>query len=106
MSYCLVYTTCADFAAAELIAQRLVEAKLAACVNIFPAMTSIYRWQGKIAREQETAVLIKTKTALFTAVEEKITSLHSYDTCCVIQLPLTAGADKFLRWIEAQVTIP
>ena len=103
MSYCLVYTTCADFAAAEKIAQQLVEDKLAACVNIFPAITSIYRWQGKIEQAQEVAALIKTKAALFTDVENKIKSLHSYETCCVIKLPITAGSNKFLNWIDAQV---
>ena len=103
MSYCLVYTTCADFATAEKIAQQLVEDRLAACVNIFPAITSIYRWQGKIEQGQEAAALIKTKAALFAAVENKIKSLHSYETCCVIKLPITAGSDKFLQWIDAQV---
>ena len=104
MSYCLAYMTCAEVAEAEKIAQQLVEERLAACVNIFPAITSIYRWQGKVERGQEVAALIKTKDSAYAAIEKKIKSLHSYDTCCVIKLPITAGSGKFLAWIDEQVT--
>ena len=104
MNYCLIYTTFADQHEAEQVAQQLVEDKLAACVNIFPAITAIYRWQGKIERGQETAALIKTRDKLFTAVEHKIKQLHSYENCCVIKLPITAGSQQFLDWITAQTT--
>ena len=96
MNYCLIYTTFADQHEAEQVAQQLVENKL--------AITAIYRWQGKIEREQETAALIKTSDKLFTAVEHKIKQLHSYENCCVIKLPITAGSQQFLDWITAQTT--
>ena len=104
MSYCLVYSTFADHAEAKRVALQLVEERLAACVNIFPAITAIYRWQGEVEQGQEVAALIKTKDELFVAIENKIKELHSYETCCVIKLPLTAGSEKFLSWIDAQVS--
>lgn len=103
MSYCLVYTTFADHAEAKQVALQLVEDKLAACVNIFPAITAIYRWQGKIEQGQEVAALIKTKDSLFAAIEHKIKTLHSYETCCIIKLPITAGSEKFLSWLDTQL---
>ena len=103
MGYCLVYTTFADDVEAKRVALQLVEDRLAACVNIFPAITAIYRWQGKIEQGQEVAALIKTKDELFAEIENKIKVLHSYETCCVIKLPITAGSEKFLSWIDAQL---
>ena len=104
MKHCLIYTTFANQHEAKQIAQQLVENKLAACVNIFPTITSIYRWQDKIEHDQETAALIKTNDTLFNAVEDKIKQLHSYSNCCVIKLPITAGSQQFLDWITAQTT--
>ena len=105
MGYCLVYTTFVDDDEAKRVALQLVEKRLAACVNIFPAITAIYRWQGKIEQGPEVAALIKTKDELFAEIEKTIKVLHSYETCCVIKLPITAGSEKFLSWIAAQ-TIP
>ncbi len=103
MGYCLVYTTFADHDEATRVASALVEDRLAACVNIFSAITAIYRWQGKIEQGQEVAALIKTKDELFSAIENKIKTLHSYENCCVIKLPISAGAEQFLNWIDMQV---
>ena len=103
MSYCLVYTTFAEHSEAKQVALQLVESKLAACVNIFPAITAIYCWQGKIEQGAEVAALIKTKDDLFAAVERKIKALHSYETCCIIKLPITGGSEKFLSWINSQL---
>lgn len=105
MSYCLVYTTFAAHSEAKQVALQLVENRLAACVNIFPAITAIYCWQGKIEQGQEVAALIKTKDNLFAAVEHKIKALHSYENCCIIKLPLTGGSEKFLSWINSQLSL-
>ena len=103
MQYCLIYTTFANQNEAGTVARQLVEEKLAACVNVFPTITSWYRWQGKIECEQEAAALIKTKDELFDLVAAKIKTLHSYTTCCVLKLPIGAGSKPFLDWIDAQV---
>lgn len=100
MNYCLIYVTFPNTSEAENIGQELVAAKLAACVNIFPTITSIYRWQNTMQREQEVAMLIKTRADYYEKIEKKLTSTHSYDTCCVLKIPLTAGSEKFLRWID------
>lgn len=102
MGYCLVYATFANHDEARQVALQLMEARLVACINIFPAITAVYRWQGKIEQGQEVAALIKTKDELFDEITNKIKELHSYETCCVIKLPITAGSEQFLSWIDTQ----
>ena len=99
----LVFCTCESQAQAEAIADTLVEERLAACVNILPSIRSVYRWQGKIEHAVEVLLLIKTTEARFTAVRDRIPELHSYDTPEVIAVPISAGSEKYLAWIAAEV---
>ena len=102
----VVLCSCADLDAARRIANALVEARLAACASILPAVESIYRWREKIERANETLVLIKTTSACFAALQEKILALHSYDTPEIIALPIVAGLEKYLHWLDEQVSSP
>jgi periplasmic divalent cation tolerance protein len=65
-----------------------------------PAHNSYYFWEGEIKYEQEVGVLLKTKKSLFKEIEEKISELHSYDTPCIISLPIEKGHQPFLNWID------
>jgi periplasmic divalent cation tolerance protein len=76
-----------------------VEEHLAACVNLVPGVSSIYRWQGKVEKAQECLLVIKTTAARFEAVKNRIQSLHTYDTPEIIALPITAGDADYLKWI-------
>jgi periplasmic divalent cation tolerance protein len=92
--------TCPDAATAETLAGELVQAGLAACVNIVPAVQSIYRWQGKIERDEEALMVIKTTGARMSALIARICELHPYDVPEVICHPITAGHDAYLDWVR------
>ena len=79
MSAILVLCTCPDSACAERVATSLVEERLAACVNRIAAIESTYRWQGKICRDSEHLLLIKTTSERFEALRDRIVALHPYD---------------------------
>ncbi len=101
-AYAIVLTTTGSEAEAEAIATALVEARLAACVNLFP-IQSVYTWQGKLQREAEWQLVIKTRQDCFDEVATKVRSLHSYDTPELIALPIAEGSADYLNWMGAQV---
>jgi len=98
----LVYTTFPDPAAAETVGGALVDAGLAACVNIIPGMTSIYMWQGKRQSEMETIMIVKTRAAFAERVMAEVRRLHSYENPALVVLPVETGSADFLAWIMAQ----
>lgn len=85
---------------AERIAGEVVERGLAACVNVVPGVVSIYRWKGKLERDEERLLVIKTRRERFEALREAIVSLHPYDVPEVIALPVEAGHAPYLAWID------
>ncbi|WDE04557.1 divalent-cation tolerance protein CutA [Thalassomonas viridans] len=97
--YLLVLCTCPDTKAAELISRALVEEKLAACVNIMPGITSVYRWQGNVEFDTEVQLLIKTASEKYSLLEEKIKNLHPYETPEIIALNIQQGDKHYLNWI-------
>src|SRR5947209_6287093 len=98
----VVLSTCGSQAEAERIASALVEKRLAACVNVLPGVTSIYRWEGAIERATEWLLLIKTRRDLFDDLSAEIKRLHSYDVPEVVALPITNGANSYLQWIDEE----
>lgn len=102
MTPLFVYITCASLDEAKRIGRALVEARLCACVNILPGMTSLYWWQGKIEEGQETVLIAKTREALLDALTAKVKALHSYQCPCVVAIPVQAGNDDYVKWIEAE----
>jgi periplasmic divalent cation tolerance protein len=102
----VIYSTFPSQAEAERIGGRLVDCGLAACVNIFPQMTSLYVWDGKRRRENETAMIIKTRATLAQTAIAEVRKLHPYTNPALIVLPIIAGSDDFLRWIAAQTAAP
>ena len=98
----VILCTCDSDVQAETIAAALVAERLAACVNILPPIRSIYRWKEVIEDARETLLLIKSTATRFTAISDRIHSLHSYDTPEVIALPILSGSEKYLAWIREQ----
>jgi periplasmic divalent cation tolerance protein len=91
---------------AERIARTLVEARLAACVQIVGPITSIYRWKGKIETAGEWLCLIKSRAENYGAVEQTIRSLHPYEIPEIIAVPLTAASRDYLGWLGDELAAP
>lgn len=100
--YGIVLVTTASQEEAEKIANVLVEAKLAACVSFSP-INSIYTWQGKVNKDQEWQLFIKTDLNRFPTLQAKIIELHSYEVPEIIALPIIKGHQPYLQWISQQV---
>ncbi|MFH1641116.1 MAG: divalent-cation tolerance protein CutA [Candidatus Omnitrophota bacterium] len=98
--YIVVFCTAANKKEAERIAQGLIKNKLAACVNIVDKVRSLFWWQGKIDKAEESLLVIKTRKALFGKLTKTIKSLHSYEVPEIIALPIIAGNKKYLEWIR------
>ena len=99
----VVLSTVAKAEDAERIGRALVEGGLAACVNVLPAVTSIYRWKGKLEREEERLLVIKTRADRFEALREALVALHPYEVPEVLALPVAAGHAPYLEWLDAGV---
>jgi periplasmic divalent cation tolerance protein len=100
----LVLTNAPDPEAARRLADGLVEARLAACVNILAECTSVYRWRGAVETASEVPMLIKTRAALFSEVEAFIIGHHPYELPEVIALPLHSGSAAYLEWLVQETT--
>lgn len=99
----LVLSTVADDGSAETIARTLVEERLAACVNLLPPMTSIYRWQGVVERDTERQIVVKTTRARLPALQQRLRELHSYKLPECIVLAVDGGADDYVAWVGQMV---
>lgn len=99
----IVMTTVPDEATGEKLARALVEAELAACVNIVPGVRSIYRWQGKLCDDRELICLIKSRPAALPALAARLRELHPYEVPELLVLPPTMGSAAYVDWIKANV---
>jgi periplasmic divalent cation tolerance protein len=94
-----VYTTFPSVVEAEKAGHALVEARLAACVNILPGMISVYRWQGAVERAAEAVMIVKTRASLAEAVRASVKATHPYDTPAFVVLPAESVDDRYFHWI-------
>jgi len=99
----VVLSTTGNRDEAEKIARALVDAKLAACVNIVGPIRSIYRWEGKVENAEEFLLLVKTWGEAYEDVEEMIRELHSYELPECIALRVERGSEQYLEWLEGEV---
>ncbi|KGJ87849.1 divalent-cation tolerance protein CutA [Thalassotalea sp. ND16A] len=99
----IVLCNCPDESVAKMIAEKLITDQLAACVNILPKMTSVYRWQGKVACDEEVMLMIKSKQQLFSQLEQAIIKLHPYEVVEIIALNIQQGNELYLNWITDSV---
>ena len=100
--FVFVYSTFPDAEAARRVAEALVTAKLAACVNITAPMQSVYEWDGKLQHDSEVAAFIKTRAELADAVIAAARPLHPYTVPCFLKLPIAGGNDDYLAWARTQ----
>lgn len=95
----VVLTTCPDEETARGIAHALVEERLAACANILPGATSIYRWEGRIETAGECLVILKTRNAKLDDLAARLAALHPFEVPELLALPVERGAAAYLRWM-------
>jgi periplasmic divalent cation tolerance protein len=100
--FVILYSTFPDGESAGKAAHALIEAELAACVNISGPMTSVYRWQGKIETASEVSVFVKTRRALADRAIAIARAVHPYDLPCFLTLPIIGGDVDYLDWIRRQ----
>ncbi len=91
---------------AARLAEMLVGARLAACVQIMPEMESVYRWKGSIQREPEILLVAKTTEECFVELEREVRALHSYEMPEIIALPVTVGSAPYLEWLTGNIRPP
>ena len=99
-----VFITAPNKEEAARLADMLVERRLAGCVQILPAMESVYRWQGKIERQDEILLIAKTVNSKFAELEREVRALHSYETPEIVAMPLSALSGPYRQWLNASVT--
>ena len=99
----LVITTLPDREAAQAIARTLVEERLAACVNVLPAMTSVYRWKGQVEQDREQQLVIKTTADRLPSLEARIRELHTYELPEFLVIATDEGAAAYLAWVDEAV---
>jgi len=100
----IVFCTCPDEATAARLASLAVEAGAAACVNLLPGLTSVYRWQGAVERAQEVLLLAKTTAAGYARLESLWRTAHPYELPELLAVPACAGLPPYLQWITDAVT--
>jgi periplasmic divalent cation tolerance protein len=98
----VVYTSCPNEEEARKLGAHLVEHRLAACVNIFPGMVSIYHWQDNIETASEAAMIIKTKRALKEEVFASVASRHPYTVPALLMFEPSKVASSYMEWLVAQ----
>jgi periplasmic divalent cation tolerance protein len=99
----LVLTTIAAEADGAALGRALVDERLAACVNVLPAMTSVYRWKGQVEQDREQQLVIKTTRDRLAALEARVRDLHSYELPEFLVIAADGGSEAYLQWVEESV---
>jgi periplasmic divalent cation tolerance protein len=102
VSALLVLTNLPDRASAEKLAEALIEARIAACINILAPCRSVYRWKGAVQHDEEHPVLIKTSAERYAALEQAIRGLHPYELPEIVAVPIERGLPAYLEWVAAE----
>ena len=96
----LAFSTFPDAETAQRVAEQLVRERLVACANILPSVQSIYEWQGKVEKTEETLVFLKTTSARWPDLQAKLKLLHPYDVPEIVAVPISDGLPEYLRWVS------
>ena len=101
----IVLPTVASEDEAVRLVRTLLERRLVACGTLLPGARSLYRWQGKVADEREVVVMLKTRSARLASLQSAFGDLHPYKVPELLALPVSAGLDKYLEWINSETTL-
>jgi periplasmic divalent cation tolerance protein len=100
----IAFVTAPNPVEALRLAETLVSENLCACVNILPAIESVYRWEGQVTKDRETLLLIKTTHEVYEAMQKRILELHSYTTPEIIAVNIERGSNAYLEWLRQSVS--
>lgn len=100
----IAFSTCGDYSEGRGLAEEMVESGLAACVNVIPKITSVYRWQGQIESDDECLMIIKTSEGSMPALREWILRRHSYELPELVAVPVSDGLPAYFRWVSDQTS--
>jgi len=98
--FSITFVTCGTVENAEKIAESLVLEKLAACVNILPGVTSVFFWEGKLSKEKEHLLIIKSREAVSEKMSRRIKDMHDYSVPEIISFPIASGNPDYLQWVK------
>ena len=101
----VVLTTVASDEEAVKLVRELLERRLIACGTLLPGARSLYRWQGKVADEQEVVILLKTRSARLDSLRTAFGELHPYKVPELLAMPVEGGNEKYLEWINSETTL-
>jgi periplasmic divalent cation tolerance protein len=99
---CVVLVTTGSLEEAVRIGKKVVAARLAACVSIISGIQSIYRWKGKVVKEQEALLIMKSTKKCYRALERAVKTMHTYETPEIIALPIEAGFGRYIEWVHSE----
>jgi len=97
-----VYVTATSREEAQSLGRRAVDARLAACANVFPGITSIYEWEGQLCETQEVVLWLKTTEPLVGELIQLLGEAHTYQCPCIVSFPVEHGHEPYLEWVRAQ----
>jgi periplasmic divalent cation tolerance protein len=100
MKAVLLLTTTSSVATAKTLAKKLLKQKLAACISFREGFVSFYEWKGKLEKQKETLVLIKSSRANLTRLEEAIKKVHPYDNPEILTIPISRVSSEYARWMK------
>lgn len=101
--YALVYITTSSKEESKNIANKLVEEKLAACINIISSIESIYLWKGKIEEDKESLLIAKTKVNNIDMIIKRVKEIHSYETPAILAIPIIEGSKDYLNYLDSEL---
>lgn len=102
--FTISYVSINDTSKAEKIAEILLERRLAACIQIIPKVTSLYRWKGKVEKDEELLMLIKSRQGKLAEMTRVVTENHPYEVCEVVTVPITHGNPAYLKWLAVETS--
>ncbi len=98
--YSLIYITTSGEEESKKIAKILLEERIAACANIIPSMVSFYWWEGEIEEDNESILLLKTRSDKLDILIRRVKDIHSYDLPCILEISVQNGSEDYLQWLE------
>lgn len=101
--YAFVYITTSGKNESKKIGKKLVEEKLAACVNIIPLIESVYLWKGEIEEDEESLIIAKTKEGYIDKIIKLVKEIHSYETPAILAIPIIRGSEDYLGYLDKEL---